>query len=105
MDPQLRKLLEVSYEAWKDSGIDHVALRGSNQVCSKTPAALAGHSAHPRMPATGLQLPPSLKTMLRASSTPWLLALCVIQLEDYNAVWLAVLQCRCYCHACFKFFE
>ncbi|CAK0731645.1 hypothetical protein CVIRNUC_000023 [Coccomyxa viridis] len=32
MDPQLRKLLEVSYEAWIDSGIDHVALRGSNQV-------------------------------------------------------------------------
>ena len=47
MDPQLRKLLEVSYEAWIDSGIDHVALRGSNQVCSTPPPASDGHSAHP----------------------------------------------------------
>ena len=48
MDPQLRKLLEVSYEAWIDSGIDHVALRGSNQVCSSAPPASVaqGSSRH-----------------------------------------------------------
>ena len=49
MDPQLRKLLEVSYEAWIDSGIDHVALRGSNQVRSvpflSPLPAMAGHKA------------------------------------------------------------
>lgn len=32
MDPQLRKLLEVAYEAWIDSGINHLALRGSERV-------------------------------------------------------------------------
>ena len=32
MDPQLRKLLEVAYEAWIDSGINHLALRGSDRV-------------------------------------------------------------------------
>lgn len=32
MDPQLYKLLEVSYEAWMDSGIDVRALRDSNRV-------------------------------------------------------------------------
>ncbi|CAK0786732.1 hypothetical protein CVIRNUC_009946 [Coccomyxa viridis] len=32
MDPQLRKLLEVSYEAWVDAGVDFSALRGSNKV-------------------------------------------------------------------------
>ena len=40
MDPQLRKLLEVSYEAWIDSGINHGDLRGSEKVrgifCSKS---------------------------------------------------------------------
>ena len=37
MDPQLRKLLEVAYEAWIDSGINHLALRGSERVrpCSQ----------------------------------------------------------------------
>ena len=37
MDPQLRKLLEVAYEAWVDSGINHLALRGSDRV--RVPAA------------------------------------------------------------------
>lgn len=32
MDPQLRKLMEVAYEAWTDSGINHLALRGSDRV-------------------------------------------------------------------------
>ena len=32
MDPQLYKLLETSYEAWTDSGIDVRALRDSNRV-------------------------------------------------------------------------
>jgi fatty acid synthase len=32
MDPQLYKLLEVSYEAWMDSGIDVRSLRDSNRV-------------------------------------------------------------------------
>ena len=32
MDPQIYKLLEVSYEAWIDSGIDVRALRDSNRV-------------------------------------------------------------------------
>ncbi|EIE22203.1 ketoacyl-synt-domain-containing protein [Coccomyxa subellipsoidea C-169] len=32
MDPQLRKLLEVAYEAWVDAGIDFRALRGSERV-------------------------------------------------------------------------
>ena len=32
MDPQLRKLCEVAYEAWIDSGINHLALRGSDRV-------------------------------------------------------------------------
>ena len=32
MDPQLRKLLEVSHEAWTDAGIDPRALRGSDRV-------------------------------------------------------------------------
>ena len=32
MDPQLRKLLEVSYEAWVDAGVDFSALRGSDKV-------------------------------------------------------------------------
>lgn len=32
MDPQLRKLLEVSYEAWVDAGVDFSALRGSDRV-------------------------------------------------------------------------
>jgi fatty acid synthase len=32
MDPQLRKLLEVAYEAWVDAGVDFSALRGSNRV-------------------------------------------------------------------------
>ena len=36
MDPQLRKLLEVAYEAWMDSGINHLALRGSERVRSVT---------------------------------------------------------------------
>ena len=31
-DPQLYKLLEVSWEAWNDSGIDVRALRDSNRV-------------------------------------------------------------------------
>ena len=82
MDPQLRKLLEVSYEAWIDSGIDHVALRGSNQVRSVLLTALPGHDAHlcrntnhtcssrqyaaatQCPPAVGLQPPPSFKAML-----------------------------------------
>lgn len=32
MDPQLRKLLEVTAEAWVDAGIDARALRGSDRV-------------------------------------------------------------------------
>ena len=32
MDPQLYKLLEVSWEAWIDSGINVGALRDSNRV-------------------------------------------------------------------------
>ena len=32
MDPQLRKLLEVSWEAWIDSGVDVSSLRGSQKV-------------------------------------------------------------------------
>ena len=32
MDPQLYKLLEVSWEAWVDSGIDVRGLRDSNRV-------------------------------------------------------------------------
>ena len=32
MDPQLYKLLEVSWEAWVDSGIDIRALRDSSRV-------------------------------------------------------------------------
>lgn len=32
MDPQLYKLLEVSWEAWMDSGINVRALRDSNRV-------------------------------------------------------------------------
>ncbi|EIE23140.1 hypothetical protein COCSUDRAFT_47508 [Coccomyxa subellipsoidea C-169] len=32
MDPQLRKLLEVAYEAWVDAGVDFSALRGSEKV-------------------------------------------------------------------------
>jgi fatty acid synthase len=32
MDPQLRKLLEVAYEAWIDAGLDFSALRGSEKV-------------------------------------------------------------------------
>ena len=32
MDPQLYKLLEVSWEAWTDSGIDVRSLRDSNRV-------------------------------------------------------------------------
>lgn len=39
MDPQLWKLLEVSYEAWMDSGISHAALRGSDKVTSGSPPA------------------------------------------------------------------
>ena len=38
MYPQLRKLLEVSYEAWMDSGISHAALQGSDKVTSGNPA-------------------------------------------------------------------
>ena len=61
MDPQLRKLLEVSYEAWIDSGIDHVALRGSNQVCSIPPAAVVGtvliHAGAPITPAPVASVP------------------------------------------------
>jgi fatty acid synthase len=33
MDPQMRKLLEVSYEAWIDSGVDYKALKGDPKVC------------------------------------------------------------------------
>lgn len=32
MDPQMRKLLEVSYEAWVDSGVDPKELRGDPKV-------------------------------------------------------------------------
>lgn len=32
MDPQMRKLLEVTHEAFVDSGIDYKALRGSPKV-------------------------------------------------------------------------
>ena len=32
MDPQIYKLLETSYEAWMDSGIDVRSLRDSNRV-------------------------------------------------------------------------
>lgn len=43
MDPQLRKLLEVAYEAWMDSGINHLALRGSERV--RVPVVAArGHA-------------------------------------------------------------
>lgn len=28
----MRKMLEVSYEAWVDSGVDHKELRGSSKV-------------------------------------------------------------------------
>ena len=43
MDPQLRKLLEVAYEAWMDSGINHLALRGSERV--RTPARVVSPAA------------------------------------------------------------
>ena len=47
MDPQLRKLLEVSYEAWIDSGIDHTAMRGSNKVrTSRCPVFMFLHQRH-----------------------------------------------------------
>lgn len=47
MDPQLRKLLEVSYEAWIDSGINHMAMRGSNKVRRSSQAALMlSHQRH-----------------------------------------------------------
>lgn len=32
MDPQMRKLLEVSWEAWMDSGVDVNKLKGSDRV-------------------------------------------------------------------------
>lgn len=32
MDPQMRKLLEVTHEAFVDSGVDYKALRGSSRV-------------------------------------------------------------------------
>ena len=32
MDPQMRKLLEVTHEAFMDSGVDYKALRGSSRV-------------------------------------------------------------------------
>ena len=32
MDPQMRKLLEVTHEAFVDSGMDYKALRGSPRV-------------------------------------------------------------------------
>ena len=32
MDPQMRKLLEVTHEAWVDSGVDYRAMRGSARV-------------------------------------------------------------------------
>ncbi len=43
MDPQLRKLLEVAYEAWMDSGINHLALRGSERV--RAPARVLSPAA------------------------------------------------------------
>ena len=47
MDPQLRKLLEVAYEAWMDSGINHLALRGSERVRVHVVAA-HGHALRKR---------------------------------------------------------
>ena len=32
MDPQLRKLLEVTHEAWVDSGVDVKRLQGSDKA-------------------------------------------------------------------------
>lgn len=32
MDPQMRKLLEVTHEAFVDSGVDYKSLRGSSRV-------------------------------------------------------------------------
>ena len=32
MDPQMRKLLEVTHEAWVDSGVDYRAMQGSARV-------------------------------------------------------------------------
>ena len=42
MDPQLRKLLEVTHEAWVDSGVDVKQLRGSDKVrrSDRVPACL-----------------------------------------------------------------
>ena len=51
MDPQLRKLLEVTHEAWVDSGVDVKQLRGSDKVWErqsgwKPACSLAMHALH-----------------------------------------------------------
>jgi hypothetical protein len=45
MDPQLRKLLEVTHEAWVDSGVDVKQLRGSDRVRCRRPPAPCGHAS------------------------------------------------------------
>ena len=51
MDPQLRKLLEVTHEAWVDSGVDVKQLRGSSKVRG------SGNFPVPCVPA-GYGMPP-----------------------------------------------
>lgn len=46
-DPQLYKLLEVSYEAWTDSGIDVRGLRDSNRVGVYTGLCGSEVDSHP----------------------------------------------------------
>lgn len=58
MDPQLRKLLEVTHEAWVDSGVDVKQLRGSDKVWEQLPAwdlacSLVHACLHPFRPWTG----------------------------------------------------
>ena len=73
MDPQLRKLLEVTHEAWVDSGVDVKQLRGSDRVRCRRPHAPCGHASTPlaRTAAT------PASEWLRAAYGIWVARLCV----------------------------
>ena len=79
MDPQLRKLLEVAYEAWIDSGINHLALRGSERVGPRS------QGTHTRSGSACSHYAPAAVTLVHA--TLCMLAYCM---RTHDTVWVSL---------------